>query len=686
MRSIYACILCLGLASGPARRVGRTWYHKAAIDTARLQQRTSLWPMCYCGGNDPEFDKCVTKGANLAIPELVKDKFDANVVAHFSPTEKGGETYWLLKNLDFDFKVSKLYMNLANLFNGDKALGECDKLTNALIDPNTKIMEGYNDEFGNIDAHLPPPQRTALFKRFRSIAITATLAGLILFTISILLIKHHPQLNTEDNVYEAAIDSYNTDDGLLVLRTHPALKPKMKYILHIEYYGDLQSMSYGMFQISHFKDSNTDDRSDKTNRYKTDSLWSIMTDEASKANPSGYQLLPTHLTLEGIVNEWLFLRDFPILKVVRKYDTSEVSFIQFLDAEEYIKDLITPVYEVMFTNKNSRHDPHDHSNLLLRALIFDWACKMGIGSCQATAKFHFNSWHQSDNPDEVNPSAKFAKLEQISSYSAAEALGSDDLERVSYYPKKGWFLTRWQASVLAIGIILFIFAVVYTGRTTHQDVRSNDIEIDEIHHHAGIMRIDFKTPLEASTIYELRIPYRGKVRSLPYGLFYVIDRNPDTMRDNFLIATNSDTPYARTIFPCFDVHELNATYEISIAQDHLMHFESSILANWESETTRESNVLYTTNNNSERHKRKIALVTAAHIAEQWIESIITFPEDEDKWLNEQSFEGNTNNFISKEERDAADLLSVGSIVSIRGKEIFCFNTFTGGYANDLNCS
>lgn len=58
-----------------------------------------------------------------------------------------------------------------------------------------------------------------------------------------------------------------------------------------------------------------------------------MTEEASKISPPGYQLLPTHLTLEGIVNEWLFLRDFPILKVVRKYDTSEVSFIQFLDTE-----------------------------------------------------------------------------------------------------------------------------------------------------------------------------------------------------------------------------------------------------------------------------------------------------------------------------------------------------------------
>lgn len=30
----------------------------------------------------------------------------------------------------------------------------------------------------------------------------------------------------------------------------------------------------------------------------------------------------------------------------------------------------------------------------------------------------------------------------------------------------------------------------------------------------------------------------------------------------------------------------------------------------------------------------MGLVIAAHIAEQWIESIITFTEDEDEWLKE----------------------------------------------------
>lgn len=65
--------------------------------------------------------------------------------------------------------------------------------------------------------------------------------------------------NTEDKIYEAAIDSYNIDDGLLVLQTNPALKPKMKYTLNIEYYGDLQRMSYGLFQISNSNYTNSKD-------------------------------------------------------------------------------------------------------------------------------------------------------------------------------------------------------------------------------------------------------------------------------------------------------------------------------------------------------------------------------------------------------------------------------------------
>lgn len=59
---------------------------------------------------------------------------------------------------------------------------------------------------------------------------------------------------------------------------------------------------------------------------------------------------------------------------------------------------------MMFTSKTSPlHDPQDHSYLLLKALIFNWACKMGIESCQVTAKVDFNKWRQSENPDETNP-------------------------------------------------------------------------------------------------------------------------------------------------------------------------------------------------------------------------------------------------------------------------------------------
>lgn len=52
------------------------------------------------------------------------------------------------------------------------------------------------------------------------------------------------------------------------------------------------------------------------------------------------------------------------------------------------------------------------------------------------------------------------------------------------------------------------------------------------------------------------------------------------------MATNSDTPYARTIFPCFDARQQNATYEISISENEANHFESNIPANWELVTER----------------------------------------------------------------------------------------------------
>lgn len=43
---------------------------------------------------------------------------------HFEPIEKNGEIFWILKKMKFDFTTSKLYINLENLFNGDKNLGK----------------------------------------------------------------------------------------------------------------------------------------------------------------------------------------------------------------------------------------------------------------------------------------------------------------------------------------------------------------------------------------------------------------------------------------------------------------------------------------------------------------------------------------------------------------------------------
>lgn len=58
----------------------------------------------------------------------------------------------------------------------------------------------------------------------------------------------------------------------------------------------------------------------------------------------------------------------------------------------------------MFTSETSiPHDPQDHSYLLLRALIFNWACKIGIENCEQAAKIEFNSWREIENPDEANP-------------------------------------------------------------------------------------------------------------------------------------------------------------------------------------------------------------------------------------------------------------------------------------------
>ncbi len=91
----------------------------------------------------------------------------------------------------------------------------------------------------------------------------------------------------------------------------------------------------------------------ETNMVKAEDLWNIMTAEAANSTIPGYQLLPNSLTLESVVNEWLFIYDFPIVKVVRNYETGEVSFVQFLDLQVTYNFVIEPLHQHKKKNRNN---------------------------------------------------------------------------------------------------------------------------------------------------------------------------------------------------------------------------------------------------------------------------------------------------------------------------------------------
>ena len=56
-----------------------------------------------------------------------------------------------------------------------------------------------------------------------------------------------------------------------------------------------------------------------------------MTAEATNTTMPGYELLPSHMTLKVIVNEWIFDGDYPILKVATGHEKRTISFEQILD-------------------------------------------------------------------------------------------------------------------------------------------------------------------------------------------------------------------------------------------------------------------------------------------------------------------------------------------------------------------
>lgn len=50
-------------------------------------------------------------------------------------------------------------------------------------------------------------------------------------------------------IYRTSIDSYDVDEGTLVIQVYEIMKPYTKYLLQIEYNGDLQNEPYGLFRL-----------------------------------------------------------------------------------------------------------------------------------------------------------------------------------------------------------------------------------------------------------------------------------------------------------------------------------------------------------------------------------------------------------------------------------------------------
>ncbi|XP_065214837.1 aminopeptidase N-like isoform X2 [Planococcus citri] len=286
------------------------------------------------------------------------------------------------------------------------------------------------------------------------------------------------------------------------------------------------------------------------------------------------------------------------------------------------------------------------------------------------------------------------------SYAAAEILGSDDREKVSYHGKKGWFVARWQA--IAIGIIIFImlFVAAHIGRSTgdidddeeentipplfssheavgprlaeitpvqaamisahtnittdgltddmrflvepinyiiyiqpfletplggkhnsftfrgnvsvtfhvkeevkylvigvndlrivstylyeineatteeaiHQIEDTIDLSIDSYDVYEGTLNLELYKWLQPGSIYELVIEFNGDVQNLPYGLFKSEFHDEYTGQSRWIVGTNLDIPFARTVFPCFDAPTQTATFQLNIARQDNMLVQSS---------------------------------------------------------------------------------------------------------------
>ncbi|XP_047107787.1 protein takeout-like [Schistocerca piceifrons] len=90
-----------------------------------------------CSEKDPNVNECALKNGRAAIPYLVKENLTVSYIINYEPFNKGGTDYMKATVVDSRGEVGHLTINLQNLFNGDKFLGEN---TNKVLNENWKAL------------------------------------------------------------------------------------------------------------------------------------------------------------------------------------------------------------------------------------------------------------------------------------------------------------------------------------------------------------------------------------------------------------------------------------------------------------------------------------------------------------------------------------------------------------------
>ncbi|XP_065214844.1 aminopeptidase N-like isoform X2 [Planococcus citri] len=101
------------------------------------------------------------------------------------------------------------------------------------------------------------------------------------------------------------------------------------------------------------------------------------------------------------------------------------------------------------------------------------------------------------------------------------------------------------------------------------------ISIDQYDADEGMLVLQVDRPLRPNFKYSLQIEYNGDIQQMPYGLFKISSNMTETGEIKTLISTNTNVPFARTIFPCFDLPTQTASYELHICRGMSMLTEAS---------------------------------------------------------------------------------------------------------------